>query len=947
MHFQDGTQQPIHSIIIHAFVILLTYASMIPNAAPILDYWFPPNASLPQAFTIETSEPVVIFPDWLKLRMIRSPVERLVDAALQDLTPDQIIMFIQSFGTPVDSMSKLLALLDLAVIEQTNAVKAAIANNTYFAQLIEIQRARGAKNGHITMQTLQLNGNVQPDPPKREIVVTEELEVVAGSTQLPINPSQTKEIEEVLDQILHKTEISKIHLLRFRRLIQQLLTIDGQNHLSKQQQNTTSKVIQYLNRIAKSQHGKYFYESILQNSAVCSFFRTLFVSVQDKSSSCNYLASIIDHSIQVMKVENCPMLFQILFNKRKNYIKNEKEHTKQAVVKQDLEQVLQLSNLTELQTKGVQLLNDLIKNNAKTENLVEVITSTLKSSATIKSENDKNGLLIDWLADMDSELMMSTRNNQLDLLFSRLLPQFRFYLLSLLSHQASWLTLHSIVSKLLREFNSEYDSTSVIQFIAALIRNPKLWQGREKNTSKHYRIEYVLCFDENQVRVLTDYILSEDNLDAEKLSARLSILLQCVPLEKLDLKKLVSYVRNHSTAEPKLKQQFLQQLYLNVPPMKFTVVDLGDVYLANVNDIPNCETDKVTNNIMTAISSLSVTKDFQMMSQNMELLLRKLAASHPSLILRQISMLAILLQGRAHMDYHVLCSAHHIPLFIQVFGILDLLRPQIFDDCYKKSLHLVLECYFSLFQNHGTTKDTLDLMYRFAEFLQIYTQKDPINAWKFIEPHTDLIEDLAADNSMIVPLQQLVQGVSLIKYKQTKRGDGDNANDSSGQASSGASAVILTPYTKTLNQTLTKLLAEVQVRTNDELLGPLQKLEIITTKRQVPLESILERLLTLISSSTVGIRCSAYTLLIRHLKSNPGNTSLNANALAVYVQCLRKTDTGVVVSALEFLTEMVICLQEYSSEILRNVFEMGIKSKINTFEHIRKCVLALKTQHAC
>lgn len=610
--------------------------------------------------------------------------------------------------------------------------------------------------------------------------------------------------------------------------------------------------------------------------------------------------------------------------------------------------------MTELQAKGNHLLNELIKTNRNPENLVDVITRTLKNSNIVKNEDgselNKNGLLIDWLADIDSELIFSTKNS-LDVMFKRSLPQFRFYLLSLLSHQASWSTLHSILDKLLKTYNADYDSTSVTHFIAALIRNPKLWQGREKNTSKHYQIEYVLLLNDKQLKVFTDYILSEENLDAEKLSARVSTLLQCVPPELLDLKELVSYVRNDSTASNALKCQFLQQLYLNIPPMKFTVLDLDEIYLTNAAKLTNCETDKVTNNIMTAMSSLTTTRDFQAMSQHMELLLRKLAASHPSLVLRQISMMAALLQGRAHMDLHVLRSNYHIPLFIQVFGILELLQPLIFEQSYRTSLHLALECYFSLFQNHGTTKDTFDLMYRFMEFLQIYTQKDSANAWKFIEPHTDLIEDLAADNRMIIPLQQLVQGVSLIK---NKRNDTDNSSSSSSpsstsstiQANTGASAIILTPYTKTLNQTLTKLLLEIQHRSNDEVLSPLQELEIITTKRQVPLESIHERLLTLISSSTVSIRQSAYLLLIRHLKSNPGNLSVNANTLAVYVQCLRQKDTGVVISALQYLTEMVICLQEYSSEILRNAFEMGIKSKINTFEHIRKCVLALKTQHA-
>lgn len=238
------------------------------------------------------------------------------------------------------------------------------------------------------------------------------------------------------------------------------------------------------------------------------------------------------------------------------------------------------------------------------------------------------------------------------------------------------------------------------------------------------------------------------------------------------------------------------------------------------------------------------------------------------------------------------------------------------------------------------------MMFRFMEFLQVYTQVDATNALRFMEPHTDLIEDLAADNRVIVPLQLLVQGVALLKYKRNRKpATDDDAEPNDSTAS--ASAVILTPYTKTLGQNLKKIIAEIQRRSGEDVLAPLQELETITTRRHVPLEPIHEQLLKLICSSTMGIRCSAYTLLVRHLKSNPGNVAVNASTLAVYVQCLRDKDSAIVLSALEYLTEIVICLQEYASEILRNVFELGIKSKMNTFEHIRRCVIALKTQHAC
>ena len=60
--------------------------------------------------------------DWLKLKMIRSSIPVLVDSALRDLDPQQLVLFIQSFGIPVDSMTKLLRTLDTAVTADLEAV---------------------------------------------------------------------------------------------------------------------------------------------------------------------------------------------------------------------------------------------------------------------------------------------------------------------------------------------------------------------------------------------------------------------------------------------------------------------------------------------------------------------------------------------------------------------------------------------------------------------------------------------------------------------------------------------------------------------------------------------------------------------------------------------------------------------------------------------------------
>lgn len=58
----------------------------------LLDIWFPDKKPLPTAFLVDTSEEALLLPDWLKLRMIRSEVSRLVDAGKVSLSTQKIIL---------------------------------------------------------------------------------------------------------------------------------------------------------------------------------------------------------------------------------------------------------------------------------------------------------------------------------------------------------------------------------------------------------------------------------------------------------------------------------------------------------------------------------------------------------------------------------------------------------------------------------------------------------------------------------------------------------------------------------------------------------------------------------------------------------------------------------------------------------------------------------------
>ncbi|NXK63997.1 INT1 protein, partial [Sylvietta virens] len=150
LRWTSGETATMHILVVHAMVILLTLGP--PRAGDgdfytLLDIWFPEKKPLPTAFLVDTSEEALLLPDWLKLRMIRSEVPRLVDAALQDLEPQQLLLFVQSFGIPVSSMSKLLQYLDQAVSHDPQTLEQNIMDKNYMAHLVEVQHERGATGG--------------------------------------------------------------------------------------------------------------------------------------------------------------------------------------------------------------------------------------------------------------------------------------------------------------------------------------------------------------------------------------------------------------------------------------------------------------------------------------------------------------------------------------------------------------------------------------------------------------------------------------------------------------------------------------------------------------------------------------------------------------------------------------------------------------------------------
>ena len=107
------------------------------NDAPfheLLKIWFPNDGKLPKAYLVGTRDEALLIYDWIKLRMLRSEVDRLVDVALIDLEASQLIIFVQSFGIPVKCMTRLLKALDKECRQNPDSLE--IQDKIYLIQVI-------------------------------------------------------------------------------------------------------------------------------------------------------------------------------------------------------------------------------------------------------------------------------------------------------------------------------------------------------------------------------------------------------------------------------------------------------------------------------------------------------------------------------------------------------------------------------------------------------------------------------------------------------------------------------------------------------------------------------------------------------------------------------------------------------------------------------------------
>lgn len=150
-----------------------------------------------------------------------------------------------------------------------------------------------------------------------------------------------------------------------------------------------------------------------------------------------------------------------------------------------------------------------------------------------------------------------------------------------------------------------------------------------------------------------------------------------------------------------MAHQFLLHMYMKIPKV-ICYLDASQskkfVRDARITDWTGSVLDCTSHSLLTALAATPRQKSWPSKSQEFEVCARKMAAVHPILVLRQLPMLASSLMGRSYLDFGQFRIGHHLNLFVQVMGLLELLQPHLFNEEHRAALEDTLENYFQCFQ---------------------------------------------------------------------------------------------------------------------------------------------------------------------------------------------------------------------------------------------------------
>ncbi|ELT96897.1 hypothetical protein CAPTEDRAFT_224526 [Capitella teleta] len=921
LQWESGETATLNILVVQAIIILLTYGKPKRESAflPLLEAWFPENGNMPSGFLVNTSEEALLLPDWLKLRMIRCHTGRLVDAALLDLDPSQLLLFVQSFGIPVPSMCKLLVCLDHAMAVDPTAMSQAVVDKAYMAQLVEVQHMRGATGGHVFHQMLL--AACEPETEKMDV---------------DLRPVLRK---RALSQLMRSAEITDFS--NMKEILKKIFDVIKISHPEKQ------SLYQALNKtMIKTDISQEILEALSQlladsTSAVISGMKKYL------HFSCPLLRSVIS------KKKSSPLLLMVmqelnrnlqdshsaLSNMVKTYLKSE---NKSATISpstgtEDFATNTKQSLISRNANTELQMRVDLAKS-ISSRSTNEVVASLCGLLLDQSLPNSAHGLILDWLELLDPEVLSLSPEIQGKIVFQqrsitkKATCSHEPYMLAVLTHRCNWRSIHNALHVLLRS-TANHSPSDVLDFLWALHHTPSIWQGSDRKPSKNHVPEDVLRLTASEIQAVVSYIIAEMRLDkdTDKVSPhRAQLLHRCCHRQK----SLVEAAVNYLTAEIKAKRDapkchnLIMELYLEHRDVLNFVAD-GNFVMSLCSQDQFSQLDAVTNRMIITLATADRGKVAENKMYDANLACRKFATNHPVLMLRQLPMMAAQLQGRSQFAFHEMRQNNHLLLFTHVLGVMELLQPIIFQPAHHPALSEAFKAFFFLFKLHGTVRMVAPIVTKFLKFLHNFALADNQGASQIIRPYTTLLNDLTSTFPDLSPLRGLLAILSLPTHEE------DNVQV-------GRVMTPVRPSSPNMASQFAPFRARLCSNSTEAVLEVLKEIDE-TSKRKVDiLQHFVNDLQHLFLHLDDGCRSSAHALIMRYIRHNP---SYATELRPVILQSLSSDNEAIILSALRNLPEYVVLAHDHAVELLMKAFSIGIQSKVDPGAFITDAIQQLNLEN--
>uniref|UniRef100_A0A8D0G6X8 Integrator complex subunit 1 n=1 Tax=Sphenodon punctatus TaxID=8508 RepID=A0A8D0G6X8_SPHPU len=990
LRWTTGETATMHILVVHAMVILLTLGP--PQAGDgefytLLDIWFPEKKPLPTAFLVDTSEEALLLPDWLKLRMIRSEVPRLVDAALQDLEPQQLLLFVQSFGIPVSSMSKLLQYLDQAVSHDPQTLEQNIMDKNYMAHLVEVQHERGATGGQTFHSLLTASLPTRRDSadtprPKTSPEIPQGQGRIRALTQIRVLGPED-DLAGMFLQLFPLNPDPRWQSSNPRPVSLALQQALGQELAQLRQGNTpaqgiAARLLQAVAALMNSPHSGALVMAMHRNHYVsCPLMRQLYQyqrCVPQDTAFSSLFFKVLMQMLQWLEsavVEDGPFQAQL-----KSFAVQYSSRHRISDVRGGflhLAEALPYSHAPDAISSTVRAIIATLKSGEKCNVEPELVSKVLQGLIETHSPYLEELLTTLFLVTVEatsrfpatgpiavvSSLLLQKKEEvpvkELEICGnsgSQVLS-FRPYLLALLTHQSSWTTLHQCIRILLcKNREQRFDPTASLDFLWACIHIPRIWQGRDQRTPQKRREELVLQLKAPELISLVELILAESETRSQKseeasctlIQSRLPLLLSCCHGDIESIKKVTEYLTGciqqwGSSSVGKRCQDLLLQIYLQLPEL---LVPMPETLLTSEGstDSSTCKLDALVHRFITLLADASDSKSAENRVWDANMACRKLAVAHPILLLRHLPMIAALLHGRVHLNFQEFRQQNHLTFFIHVLGILELLQPQVFQSEHQGVLWDCLLSFIRLLLNYRkSSRHLAAFITKFVQFIHKYITCNAPAAVSFLQKHADPLHDLSSDNSDLVMLKSLLAGLSLpSKGGVLDRGSEEEKDDESAAGSLPLVSVSLfTPLTSAEMAPYMKRLSRGQ--TVEDILEVLSDIDEMSRRRPEILSFFSIHLQRFMSSSEETCRNLAFCLALRSIQNNP---SIAADFLPTFMYCLGSRDFEVVQTALQNLPEYTLLCQEHAAVLLHRAFLVGMYGQIDTSSQISE---ALKILH--